>query len=177
MEKRSKYIWIIIILLVTNLATIGSVWYHLYAEKNAETRQQEPEMPSEQRAHFLVDQLNLDQEQADRFRELNRTFNRKANPITHQLEDLRIEMLDELASDRPDKEKLENIAIEIGKLHTNLKETTIDFYSQMKSVCNQEQQTKLYQIFHSMLHQEEDVRLPRGRHQGGRGRNRSINNN
>lgn len=171
MEKRSKiYIWLIIILLVTNVATIGSVLYHVYTEKKAEPVQK-TEMPNEQRTRFLVEQLNLNVEQADQFRNLNRTFNRTANPVTRELEQLRLEMLEELAASQPDKNKLENIAREIGDLHTELKETTIDFYLQMKSVCTEEQQTKLYQIFHSMLNQEEDVKLPRGRHQGGRGRN------
>ena len=171
MEKRSKiYIWLIIILLVTNLATIGSVLYHVYTDKKAEPVQK-TEMPNEQRTRFLVEQLNLNVEQADQFRNLNRTFNRTANPVTHELEQLRLEMLEELAASQPDKDKLENIAREIGDLHTELKETTIDFYLQMKSICTVEQQTKLYQIFHSMLNQEEDVKLPRGRHQGGRGRN------
>lgn len=174
MEKRTKiYIWLIIILLATNLATIASVLYHIYAEK-ATTPVQNAEMPNEQRTRFLVDQLNLDMQQAGQFREMNRTFNRTANPITRNLESLRLQMLEEMAQATPDTAKLETITREIGDLHRELKNATVEFYIRMKTICNEEQQTKLYQIFHSMLNQEEDVKLPRGRHQGGRGRN--INN-
>ncbi len=175
MENRSKiYIGLIIVLLVTNLATIGSVWYHIYAEKKNGTPGK-TEVPGEQRTHFLAGQLNLDVQQTDKFRNLNRMFNRTANPITRELEHLRLEMLEELVADEPDTARLEKTALEIGSLHTELKKATIDFYLQMKSVCNKEQQMKLYQIFHSMLNQEEDVKLPRGRHQGGRGGNRFNN--
>ena len=160
--------------MATNLATIGSVLYHVYSDKNT-LQTQAAEMPNERRTMFLVDQLGLSIDQADSFRNINRTFNRATNPITRDLEDLRLQMLDELAKENPDKEKLTIIAEEIGNLHTELKQATIDFYLQMKSVCQKDQQTKLYQIFHSMLHQEEDVKLPRGRHQGGRGRNSNNN--
>ena len=175
MERKNKlFIWIIILLLATNLATIGSVLYHVYSD-NKTVREPAAELPNEQRTKFLVDQLGLSIEQSDEFRNMNRTFNRTANPITRDLEDLRLQMLDELAKESPDKEKLTVIAEEIGNLHTELKQATIDLYLQMKSICTEDQQTKLYQIFHSMLNQEEDVKLPRGRHQGGRGRNSNNN--
>lgn len=175
MEKRSEiYIWVIAILAVTNIATIGSIYYHLNSEKNTST-EQKYEVPSEQRTRFLTEQLSLTGDQTEQFRNINRTFNRTANPITNQLDDLRIEMLEELSANESNKKKLDDIAQEIGNLHTSLKKATIDFYLQMKSICTEEQQTKMYQIFHSMLNQEEDVKLPRGRHQEGRGRNNYSN--
>ncbi len=174
MEKRTKiYIWLIVILLATNLATIASIWYHVSTEKTVAPEQSE-ETPAEQRTRFLSEQLHLDRQQTAQFREANRNFNRKANAITRVLENRRLEMLEEMAGATPDTALLKNLSSEIGDMHKALKNETIDFYIQMKTICNEEQQTKLYQIFRSMLNQEDDVKTPRGRHQGGRGRN--INN-
>lgn len=169
MENRAKiYLWLIVILVVTNLVTIGSVLYHVYAEKSMPAKPSE-EIPAEQRTRFFSGQLNLDTIQINSFRDLNRSFNRTANPITRQLEQLRLEMLNEMTSSDPDTVLLNDLAREIGNLHTELKKATIDFYLQMKTVCSEEQQIKLYQLFQSMLNPENDVKLPRGgRHQHGR---------
>lgn len=176
MENRTYiYKWIIAILLVTNIATVASILYHINTEDHTKSTGT-VEMPGEQRTKFLKDQLGLDESQMEEFRNINRNYNRSANPITWKLNDLRKEMLEEMAKEQPDENQLEIITEEIGALHKQLKGVTIDFYLQMKSVCNEEQKTKLYQIFHGMLNQEEDVKLPRGgRHGQGRGRNMHNN--
>lgn len=178
MENRAKiYLWLVVILVVTNLATIGSVLYHVYAEHNAPAVSS-TDIPGEQRTRFLSGELALDETQTEQFRELNRNFNRTANPITRELEELRLEMLEEMSQAQPDTLQLNDIAFKIGSLHTALKKTTIDFYMQMKAMCNEDQQIKLYQLFQSMLNPGNDVNLPRGgRHQYGKGGRYGNRNN
>lgn len=128
------------------------------------------EVPAQRRTRFFREQLNLRRDQMDTFRNLNRTFNRTAWDITHQLELLRIEMVSELGKDNPSKKKLDSISNEIGKLHTQLKKETIDYYMSMRAECDETQRKKLNEIFMSMLKQNEDVKLPEY------GRNRRNNN-
>ena len=128
------------------------------------------EVPAQRRTRFFRDQLNLRRDQMDTFRNLNRTFNRTAWDITHQLELLRIEMVSELGKDNPSKKKLDSISKEIGKLHTQLKKETIDYYMSMRAECDETQQKKLNEIFMSMLKKNEDVKLPEY------GKNRRNNN-
>ncbi|MCK5730602.1 MAG: hypothetical protein KAH68_05980, partial [Draconibacterium sp.] len=112
------------------------------------------------RTRFFREQLNLGQDQMDIFRELNRDYNKTAWQVTHQLETLRAEMVRELGKENPSEKKLDSISKQIGELHTNLKKETIDYYTQMKVVCNDEQKVKLNEIFISMLKKKDDVSLP-----------------
>ncbi len=154
--------WIIVVLLATNLSMGISFLYHKQQDKKFMEQLEEAaiEVPSERRTRFFREQLNLGQDQMDTFRELNRNYNKTAWRVTHQLEALRAEMVRELGKENPKEKTLESISEQIGKLHTNLKKETIDYYMQMKEVCNEEQQIKLNEIFMSMLKKKEDVSLP-----------------
>ena len=155
-------IYIIVILAATTLSMAISFWYHKQQDKKAAQQMNETtiEMPAQQRTRFFRDQLNLEQDQIDVFRELNRNFNRKAQQITMDLEVLRIDMVKELGEKNPDTNKLEIIADKIGKLHAELKQVTIEYYLAMNEQCNPEQKEKLNEIFMSALKSREDVDLP-----------------
>lgn len=169
MTTRNKYrilIWVIVILVATNLSMGFSFLYHKQQDKKLleQTEQETIELPAQQRTRFFREQLNLEPGQVEVFRELNRSFNRTAWQINHQLERLRVDMVREMGRENPDKQKLGNISEAIGDLHTRLKNETIDYYLSMKKVCNQDQQIRLNEIFLSVLEGNEDVRLPqRGR--------------
>lgn len=156
-------IWIIVILLATNLSMGISFIYHKQQDKKYMEQIEEAaiNVPSERRTRFFREQLNLDQNQLDVFRELNRDYNKTAWQITHQLEMLRRKMVQELGKENSSNRTLESISGDIGELHTKLKNKTIDYYLGMKEVCNDEQQIKLNEIFLSMLKKNEDVSLPK----------------
>ena len=167
-------IWVIIILVATNLSTIGSFYYHRMTEaKTAETKQDDQKViPGEQRTRFFRDQLNLTGEQLDQFRDINRTFNRTARGIEMNLAQLREDLIAELGTQNPDSTRLSQMAIEVGNNHRELKQVTSTFYLNMKKICTPEQQAKLHEIFQSMLNKDNQVNLPRPGNQGGRWRNK-----
>ncbi len=174
MMKKPAYrslVWIIAILTATNLSMGISFLYHKQQDKKFMNQIEEAaiKVPSERRTRFFREQLNLDAEQLTQFRELNRSYNKTAWQISHQLEVLRREMVQELGRENSNKKVLKSISSQIGELHSELKDKTIDYYLGMKSVCNEEQRNKLNEIFISMLKKNEDVSLPK---YGGRHRNR-----
>lgn len=166
MITRNTYrilIWVIVILVATNLSMGISFVYHKQQDKRFMEQLEEEaiKVPSEQRTRFFREQLGLRFEQMDTFRELNRNFNMAAWKITHQLESLRADMVRELGKEKPSEKTLHSIANHIGELHTQLKEETIDYYNKMKAECSPEQQKKLNDIFVSMLKKNENVKLPK----------------
>ena len=174
MISKNKYrilVWIVVILLATNLSMGISYFYHKQQDKKLTQQIEEAavEMPAQQRTRFFREQLILNREQLNKFRELNRSFNQTAWGITRKLQSLRIEMVEELGYENPNDERLEFISSEIGSLHKQLKKETINYYLSMREVCDVEQRQKLNEIFMSMLQQNEDINLPR---RGGRMRNR-----
>jgi len=172
--NKSVLIWVIVILVATNLSTIGSFYYHKISEgkeKEVKTTEQTV-VPGEQRTRFFRDQLNLDDDQLNEFREINRTFNRTARDIEMSLSLLRKEIVNELGTASPDSIKLDSLATEIGKNHRELKQVTTRYYLDMKKISTPEQQARLYEIFQSMLNKENQVNLPQPGYMRGRGPNR-----
>jgi Spy/CpxP family protein refolding chaperone len=172
-NKHRILIWVIVILVATNLSTIGSFYYHRMSEaKTPEAKQTDQNaIPGEQRTRFFRDQLNLNAEQLDQCRDINRTFNRTARGIEMNLAQLREDLIAELGKQNPDSVHLDQMAIEVGNNHRELKQVTTTFYLDMKKICTPEQQVKLHEIFQSMLNKDNQVNLPRPGNQGGRWRN------
>jgi len=174
MNATNKYrilIWIIVILVATNLSTIGSFYYHRISESKEPKVEDQQAIPGEQRTRFFRDQLNLNADQINQFREINRTFNRTAREIEMNLAQLREDMITELGTQNPDITRLNRMATEVGNNHRELKQVTTTFYLDMKKICSTEQQAKLHEIFQSMLNKDNQVNLPQPGNQGGRWRN------
>ena len=173
MDSKNTYrilIWVIVILAATSLSMGTSFWFHKQQDKKAAGQQNtQIEMPSEQRTRFFREQLELRQEQMDIFRDLNRDYNRSARRISMQLEELRIKMVEEMGTKNPSQDELNSISENIGNLHSDLKKVTIQYYLDMKEVCDEDQQEKLNEIFLSMSKSKDDVSLPQ---RGGKGRGR-----
>ncbi|WP_167616237.1 periplasmic heavy metal sensor [Maribellus sediminis] len=164
-------IWVIVILVATNLSMGLSFWFHKHQDNSLAEKatEEQVQMPSEQRTRFFRDQLNLSIDQVDAFRTLNRKYNQNARQISNKLERLRVEMVEELDKNDPSQELLDSIATEIGELHKELKKETINYYLGMKSECDSAQQEKLKEIFLTVSKTKEDVSLPgRGRGFGRR---------
>ena len=143
MVKTTTYrtlVWVIVILMASNLSMGITFLFHKQQDLKTAKQAQENaiEVPTEQRTKFFREQLNLTPEQVDQFRELNRNYNRTAWEITHQLESLRAEMVEEIGKHEPVQQRLDEITKEIGELHTRLKNVTIDYYIGMKTTCNEE---------------------------------------
>lgn len=170
-NKSRILIWAVVILLATNLSMGFSFLYHKQQDKQLaeQTEEEAIEAPAQQRTRFFREQLNLQPGQMDTFRKLNRNFNRTAWNITHKLQSLRLEMIEELGKSNPNKDKLDSIAEEIGFMHRELKLETIHYYLEMREVCNEEQREMLNTIFIAMLKNKEDIQLPQ---RGRRWRNR-----
>ena len=82
-------------------------------------------------------------------------------------------MLTEMAKKNSDNNKLNMLSDSIGYLHSNLKKLTYRYYIDIKSICNQEQQKKLEQlfgeIFASEMHMGQNGKgNPNGRRYGRR---------
>lgn len=173
MWERNKVrilIWLAVIFFATTVSMGISFLYHKHQEIPAEQTVDEAiEVPAQRRTRFFREQLNLRPGQMDVFRKLNRNFNQSAWRITTALERLRIEMIQELASRNPDREKLDKITREIGFLHTELKNLTIEYYMGMKQASDPEQQKRLNEIFMLVLKKNEAIKLPEARGRNNRG--------
>jgi len=158
--------WLIIILLVINISAITTIFFgiNLRYKKEARPFHQRTELHRHHDGKFFEQSLNLSQEQDLQFKATRHKFFTEAKKIAGQMHNKRVEFINELASDVPDTIKLQEIADEIGMLHSNLKYQTYKHYLEMKNICTKEQEEKLTRIFKSMLYNEDSFISPPGRH-------------
>jgi Spy/CpxP family protein refolding chaperone len=170
-NTKSILLLLVIFLAGTNVAVVVTYQRHLRAEHKANSTK--IELPDTQIGKFFQEELNLTSEQQEKFREFRRKYNRSANKVMHEMSDIRNEMAQNLKPINPNRDKLERLAEDLGQKHKTLKGLTFDYYQDLQSILDKEQQEKMSLIFQSMLTSEGDAKTPgQGRQGGGQGRGR-----
>lgn len=167
--KTKIWIWLVIILLVTNVSTIISFRYYSQEEARLPEKTESVEVPGEQRTRFFKEQLNLTPDQLVLFREANRNFNREARAVTGEMERLRADLVAEMVRAESDTLRLEQLSALIGEQHKLLKTITYSFFLELKAICSPEQNEQLARIFQSLISDDQNIKLPqRGMRRNGR---------
>ena len=160
-------IWLIIILLIVNISAIITILYSINARNEYRDLKQFPSgkvYAGSRGVRLCIDSMKLDESQHQHFRTTKHKFYREAKKITGQMHDKRVAFINELASEKPDTLRIQEIAQEIGSLHAELKYQTYKHFIEMKSVCTKEQKKILMQHFKSMLF--DDPFLPEKKRHG-----------
>lgn len=148
--------WLVLLLLVLNAATIGTIIYHQYQEKRAakDIIINTPSGSNLLNGRFFRQELGFDTEQMDVFREANQQFRPATMEITWRIDSLKELMYKGLQEKVADTVRLNQLSAEIGVLHGRLKYETYRFYFRIKSVSNATQQEKLAAAFRPLFKNE-----------------------
>ncbi len=153
--KQSLLTWAIVALALMNISTLLTIVYHQKQSNKVEVNQASEKTLEADAVSFsgryFHDQLNLNSEQADKFRLLNPAFRPKARKITNELAQIRRQMLLEMSAEKSDTTRLNELSDSIGHLHSSLKKITYSYYLDIKSFCNPEQKQKLEKLFEEMF--------------------------
>ncbi len=170
-SRYSVLFWLIIILLIINISAITTIFFGINIRDRKDTKPFPPrtEYQRHHKGKLLDNSLNLTEEQQQLFKKARHKFFSEAKKTAGLMHKKRVEFINELASDEPDTVKLQEIAKDIGSLHSELKFQTYRHYLDMKNICNSEQEEKLIKLFKSMLYKEDSFMSPRER-DGRRGR-------
>jgi len=181
MNKTKLLSWIVALLVILNLTTIGTILYHNYREViNSKTIVLDTEGNNMLNGRYFRQTLGFDDSQMEVFREANHAFRPKANEIIFQIDSLKKEMFTELKKDKSDSAKLEILSRKTGDLHAELKRETNKFYLKIKTVCTAQQLEQLQATFTPLFRNEPCVgkgmnRQGKGRAHGNGFRNQQIN--
>jgi len=180
-SKNQLMIWAIVVLVILNLTTIVTVFYYRNINNRKATVKEESTVQSENASmrfsgRWFRDQLNLSNEQMDRFRTFNPIFRQQVRDINIELNNLRGKMLDEMSAGDHDTAKLNSLADSIGYLHADLKVLTYKYYLDFKEICNKEQKEKLDSLFGEMFAADGQTGKYGQRGPNGRGRGRRFMN-
>jgi len=155
MNKTKLLTWAVILLVVLNITTISTILYHNYSESaNSKTVVVSTEGSNMLNGRFFRQTLGFNQTKMNVFREANQEFRPKANGIILQIDSLKNEMFIELKKTKSDTVKLNNLSIETGTLHAELKRETNRFYLKIKTVCTSKQLEQLQTTFTPLFQRE-----------------------
>lgn len=153
MKQSIKPVWFIIVFLLgTNIAIIAMYQRHLNHERKVQ--QHRLAMPDEQLGRYFRDVLELNDDQIVKFRDFRQTYNRSANGVLSEMQQIRMNMMEVLHSTSPKRDQLSSLSDRLGEKHKDLKELTFDYYINMQSVLDNEQQEIMIDIFQAMLTSE-----------------------
>jgi Spy/CpxP family protein refolding chaperone len=166
-------IWIIVLLLIMNVSAVVTMFYHKEQVNRTEEVIVNPaniESASSMQysGRWFRDQLQLSREQMNEFSRFNPVFRQRLRSINIELSEKRMQMLNELASEKSDTSLLNDLSDSIGALHSNLKKATYAYYLEFKKICTPQQQEKLKEIFNRMFEGEMPSGGPGRGMQGGR---------
>ncbi len=166
--KNKLLIYALIFLGALNVATIGTIVWHVNTEKKIQ--QQDITMQNDTSAQVapnnaatqsgttyrrgrslpfrkIVRELDLTQEQYQLFLEEHRKFIAKIRPLIADLHRYR-ELIDlELAKDHPSMAKIRRYSRKIGKIHEQLSMVQSEYYIALAKLCTPAQKQKLYEIY------------------------------
>lgn len=100
---------------------------------------------------FLKESLELSNEQYNKLKKLDAQVFRSYQALLDMQCETHFNLLDELLLEAPSLQKLDSISLKIGRLHGSIKKQTIKHFSNIRSVCNEEQEELLDQLLVDMM--------------------------
>lgn len=141
--KKSKLSIVVIILLVMNILTLGTLWF-LYINDPGPGRNNDFHRHKIQ--DFMKNKMKFTDEQNDMLVKLREDHFKIKNAVFDTVHELKAELIDEIMKETTDTLAIRNISDKIGRL---LGKNEYDFamhFIKIKSICNPEQKKKLRQF-------------------------------
>lgn len=147
MKKQQRIIkWLNIFLLVINLSAFATILF-----MNHTTVPSRNESSTFKSDEFIVKELNLSDEQFKTLTKLDGDVFRSYQVLLDKQCEFNFALLEELSSDYPSKITLDSIANKIGHYQSLIKKQTIKHFTNIRSVCNEEQIDMLDNLLKEMI--------------------------
>lgn len=142
--ENSKFLKVvIIILLLINLATLGFMW----------TRKGPPMGPPPHRdlVEFLSRELNLSQEQREKFETLKNEHRASVQSLRENSRELHDAFFDMLSKNPVDKAQVEAMADSMVSQQKQIELSTFYHFQKVREICTPEQQKKFDEVINEAL--------------------------
>lgn len=144
-HKNRLLFWILIFLIVVNLAALGA--YLFYPVKpSVVTCGDEGATPG----CLYQARLDLTDEQTRQVDQISGEYLKVSGPLADSIKKLRGEILDELSVTDPDKSYLNDLTEELADIQVLLQKENIDHYLALKQVCTPEQAMRLANLYREL---------------------------
>jgi Spy/CpxP family protein refolding chaperone len=167
-EKKIKIlIWLVIVLAITNLSTIGTLLWMRYQPppffKPFMKNERFMNSPEGGKGPWFMKQMNLTDSQSEEFHQHTVWFRQNAKQLADEMATYREEMMTEMSATNPDTIKLNALSQQIGNNHAKLKQLSYQYFLKLKSACPPDQIEPLKQSFRHLMHHDGENRSGRGK--------------
>ena len=141
--KKNLVILFLVVLTIINVTALVTIAYHRLDYKKRFRPVGRPDIPM----NFIKQELDLNEEQVKEFETQIKRLKIETEPILDSIRAKRKELMDEIAAEEPNVEKLDRLTEEIGNLEITLKKKTTAHLLEGKAILTPEQQKKFFSLF------------------------------
>jgi Spy/CpxP family protein refolding chaperone len=141
--KKNLVILFLAVLTIVNIAALATIAYHRFQPKRPFPPMGQTDTPGS----FIKRELDLNEEQAKEFESQDKRFREATKPILDLLEAKRKDLMEEVAAEEPNRDKLDRLTEEIGTLQMTLEKNITMHLLQTKSLLTPDQQKKFFSLF------------------------------
>lgn len=166
--KNRLLVGAVILLAAINIAILATIGFHHLPSK--EDLADPSERPNHSR--MMASELKLTPEQEIQFEELRNEYAEQNQFLRRELHERYRLIMTELSAAEPNNEFLDSVAKDIGKLHTEQQQATIQHFLKLREICSSEQYDQLQHLFKRMMSREQMNRREMMQRRQRFGRNR-----
>ena len=142
--KKNLLILFLIVLTLINVAALVTIAYHrFYPRKPFPLPPERTDTP----VGFIKQELDLSEEQVEKFEAHFRKIKGEMEPIFDSLRAKRTKLMDEVSVEQPNMDKVNTLTEEIANLQIELQKKAIMHMLEEKSFLTPEQQKKFFTFF------------------------------
>jgi hypothetical protein len=137
--------WLIIFLLVTNLATISTILYHSWQFKKMESCDTHARLRK-----FIDNELKFSAEQMAQLKADRKVIETRTNGFYDKFDNQRILIYNELAKPKPDTTLIDSVIMQSGVVSAGINRSSVLRYYSLFNICTAQQKEKLSVFFKNM---------------------------
>jgi uncharacterized membrane protein len=135
-NRKKTSFWIIGILILLNLGTLGFIWL-----------MPPPPAPGEIVGPLMEERLELRKEQREAFREERHAHFQNRRALLNEIQQSKRQLIDALSGASVDSLKAEMFLQQLEKHHSLLEEEFMRHFLELRKICDEQQQDRLRELF------------------------------
>lgn len=154
-SKNKSLAWILIILLLFNLAAIGTIIYKMYLPKHYSDQENCMHDGNRKEHHCMKDlfkdELKLDATQTLQFDKARVAYFDTLSSIHKLMNQKKLEIMNDMVKPQPDTAMLNKETQELGSMFIKARKLFVSHYFELSKICNDQQRKKLDSLFTDVI--------------------------
>ena len=145
--KNKIVFWAVIVLIILNVFMLSTIWL-------GRPRRYLPGGPGPGRTDgmkIMEERLGLNREQAEVFEQIRKQHFERTRALNDRRHKIRIDIINELFSDKPDQAKIEKLLSELKDVQGEFDQRLFRHFAELRDQCNDEQKKILKSMFIDLL--------------------------